>query len=90
MEPGARLRGAEPRVQALLRGGARGAKARPLEPEWMRAVREPRDAAGVAFFMIRWKETALPAGRAAACPPRPGAPACRCREPPGAGLRLPR
>ncbi|RKH09734.1 phage Gp37/Gp68 family protein [Corallococcus sp. CA047B] len=41
-------------VDGVIVGGESGAKARPLEPAWVRSVREQCDAAGVAFFFKQW------------------------------------
>ncbi|NOK19110.1 DUF5131 family protein [Corallococcus carmarthensis] len=41
-------------VDGVIVGGESGAKARPLDPEWVRSVREQCDAAGVAFFFKQW------------------------------------
>ncbi|WP_338282154.1 DUF5131 family protein [Corallococcus caeni] len=41
-------------VDGVIVGGESGAKARPLDPEWVRSVREQCAAAGVAFFFKQW------------------------------------
>ncbi|RYZ38114.1 MAG: phage Gp37/Gp68 family protein [Myxococcaceae bacterium] len=41
-------------VDGVIVGGESGAKARPLDPAWVRSVREQCDAAGVAFFFKQW------------------------------------
>ncbi|RKH55438.1 DUF5131 family protein [Corallococcus aberystwythensis] len=41
-------------VDGVIVGGESGAKARPLDPDWVRSVREQCDAAGVAFFFKQW------------------------------------
>ena len=41
-------------VDGVIVGGESGAKARPLDPEWVRSLREQCDAAGVAFFFKQW------------------------------------
>ncbi|WP_404366590.1 DUF5131 family protein [Corallococcus coralloides] len=41
-------------IDGVIVGGESGAKARPLDPEWVRSVREQCDAAGVAFFFKQW------------------------------------
>ncbi|RKH38094.1 DUF5131 family protein [Corallococcus sicarius] len=41
-------------VDGVIVGGESGAKARPLDPAWVRSLREQCDAAGVAFFFKQW------------------------------------
>ncbi|MBN8229868.1 phage Gp37/Gp68 family protein [Corallococcus macrosporus] len=41
-------------VDGVIVGGESGAKARPLDPDWVRSVREQCAAAGVAFFFKQW------------------------------------
>ncbi|WP_223641225.1 DUF5131 family protein [Corallococcus sp. EGB] len=41
-------------IDGVIVGGESGAKARPLDPEWVRSVREQCAAAGVAFFFKQW------------------------------------
>ncbi|MBZ4376835.1 DUF5131 family protein [Corallococcus sp. AS-1-6] len=41
-------------IDGVIVGGESGAKARPLDPDWVRSVREQCDAAGVAFFFKQW------------------------------------
>lgn len=41
-------------IDGVIVGGESGAKARPLDPEWVRSVREQCAVAGVAFFFKQW------------------------------------
>ncbi|RKH39565.1 phage Gp37/Gp68 family protein [Corallococcus sp. AB050B] len=41
-------------IDGVIVGGESGAKARPLDPEWVRSVRRQCDAAEVAFFFKQW------------------------------------
>lgn len=41
-------------IQWVIVGGESGPRARPMQPEWVRAVREVCEAADVAFFFKQW------------------------------------
>jgi protein gp37 len=45
-----------PRLDWVVAGGESGAKARPMHPDWARALRDQCDAAGVPFFFKQWGE----------------------------------
>jgi protein gp37 len=49
-------------VRWVIAGGESGPGARPVNPDWFRAVRDQCRAAGVAFFFKQWGEW-LPAGQ---------------------------
>lgn len=44
------------RIDWLICGGESGSKARPMHPDWARALRDQCAAAGVAFFFKQWGE----------------------------------
>jgi protein gp37 len=50
--------GSVPRIHWVICGGESGAKARPMVPDWARAVREQCRAAGVPFLFKQWGEWA--------------------------------
>ena len=41
-------------IDWVIVGGESGARARPMNPEWVRAVRQQCETAGVAFFFKQW------------------------------------
>lgn len=43
-------------LNAVILGGETGAKARPMNPDWVRSVRDQCQAAGVPFFFKSWGE----------------------------------
>jgi len=43
-------------IDAVILGGENGAGARPMHPDWVRAVRDQCAAAGVLFFFKQWGE----------------------------------
>jgi protein gp37 len=43
-------------IDAVILGGETGAKARPMNPDWVRSVRDQCEAAGVPFFFKGWGE----------------------------------
>ena len=54
-----------PRLQVIV-GGESGPRARPLQPDWVRSIRDQCTSAGVAFFFKQWGEWApskRPVGR---------------------------
>jgi hypothetical protein len=51
-----------PPVDWIVVGGEIGAAARPMQPDWARAVRDRCIAAGVPFFFEQWGEWAPAAG----------------------------
>lgn len=50
----------EPRIHWVIAGGESGAKARPMHPEWARALHDQCAAAGVPFFFKQWGEWDVP------------------------------
>lgn len=50
-----------PNLDWVVLGGESGRGARPMHPDWARAVRNQCDAAGVAFFFKQWGEWLPPA-----------------------------
>jgi len=46
----------EPGINWVIAGGESGPKARPMHPEWVRALRDQCQAAGVPFFFKQWGE----------------------------------
>lgn len=52
-----------PRLDWIIVGGESGPSARPMHPDWPRAIRDQCAAVGVAFFFKQWGEwSALPPG----------------------------
>ncbi|WP_216586639.1 DUF5131 family protein [Streptomyces brasiliscabiei] len=51
-------------IHWVIAGGESGAKARPMNPTWARALRDQCDAAGTSYFFKQWGEWA-PSGRIA-------------------------
>ncbi|MBO0875373.1 MAG: phage Gp37/Gp68 family protein [Pseudonocardia sp.] len=47
-----------PRVDWVIVGGESGPHARPMHPDWVRALRDQCTAAGVAYFVKQWGEWA--------------------------------
>lgn len=45
-----------PRLDWVVAGGESGPKARPMHPDWVRAIRDQCQAAGVPFFFKQWGE----------------------------------
>lgn len=45
-----------PRLDWVIAGGESGPKARPMHPDWARALRDQCKASGVAFFFKQWGE----------------------------------
>jgi protein gp37 len=45
-----------PRLDWVILGGESGPKARPMNPDWVRSVRDQCKAAGVPFFFKQWGE----------------------------------
>lgn len=52
-----------PRIDWVIAGGESGQEARPMHPDWVRALRDRCVPAGVAFFFKQWGEW-LPMGQA--------------------------
>jgi protein gp37 len=48
----------EPRIDWVIAGGESGPNARPMHPDWARALRDQCQAAGVPFFFKQWGEWA--------------------------------
>jgi protein gp37 len=47
-----------PRLDWVIVGGESGPKARPMQPDWARSIRDQCRAAGVAYFFKQWGEFA--------------------------------
>lgn len=48
--------GIKPGIHWVIAGGESGAKARPMNPQWVRSLRDQCTAAGVAFHFKQWGE----------------------------------
>lgn len=72
----------ERRIDWVIAGGESGHGARPMHPDWVRALRNQVTAAGAAFFFKQWGRVLQRA--------RGAMPAGRARRPRGPHLREPR
>ncbi|MEN6586812.1 MAG: phage Gp37/Gp68 family protein [Sulfuricella sp.] len=74
-----------PDIDWVICGGESGPHARPMHPDWVRALRDQCAAAGVPFLVKQWGEWApnCLCGRPVACKetprPEPGKPGCMFR-----------